>query len=86
MRYLDLLALTVEQRGWRCFTPYRLEDLRVSVPLLWIYGAGESGGVGIVVIARATAGDSWAYYEAHRGWSGYLAVWGGGRSVPVEAG
>ncbi|GLZ08990.1 hypothetical protein Acsp03_64560 [Actinomadura sp. NBRC 104412] len=41
------------------------------MPLLWIYGAGEAGQM--VVNVRATAGDSWAFYEAHRGWSGYLA-------------
>ncbi len=64
VRYLDLLALAVGVRGWRCVKLYGRE---FPAPLLWVYASGVAEDVGVVVRARAVGGE-WVYQDVQRGW------------------
>ncbi|MFI0481939.1 hypothetical protein [Actinomadura sp. 9N215] len=72
IRYLEALVVALEPEGWRFVRLYRIEEFPIPVPLLWVYVRH----VGIAVSVLAVPGGSWAYYEAHRGRAGYLAVCG----------
>jgi hypothetical protein len=62
VRYLDLLALSVRARGWRCVKLYGRE---FPAPLLWVYASGVAEDVGVVVRARAVGG-TWVYQDVQQ--------------------
>ncbi|WP_344894339.1 hypothetical protein [Actinomadura meridiana] len=83
MRYLDLLAVALQPKGYRSIRLYRPEEFPAPValpalwePLLWVYVPGPDEHVWTVVSARAISGGMWAYHEAARGRYGYLSPCG----------
>ncbi|TDB76910.1 hypothetical protein E1264_37920 [Actinomadura sp. KC216] len=74
VRYLDLLAVALEGRGWRCVKTYRPEVVPVRTPLLRVYGADRAATTFTVV---AVPGGGWAFHEAPRGRGGFLCQCGG---------
>ncbi|WP_243723190.1 hypothetical protein [Actinomadura sp. 7K507] len=76
IRYLDLLAVTVAAKGFRCVKLYQADELPTRPPLLWVFAFGPEHHVRIAVSVRATSGATWAYHEAGRGRRGYLAPCG----------
>lgn len=63
VRYLDLIALVLERRGWRC-----VKSCRAGTPLLRVYGAGAA----MTLCVLAVPGGGWAFHEASRGRGGFL--------------
>lgn len=76
IRYLDLLAVAVTARGYRCVRRYQADEFPVRLPLLWIFALGPRHHVRVAVGVHAVAGGAWAYHEAGRGRHGYLAPCG----------
>ncbi|GAA4235205.1 hypothetical protein GCM10022254_41950 [Actinomadura meridiana] len=64
VRQLDVLALAVQARGWRCVKLYGREFPR---PLLWVYASGVVEDVGVVVDVRASSGVAFAYHDVRTG-------------------
>lgn len=81
MRYLEVLALAVRARGWRCVKLYGREFPR---PLLWVYASGVAEDVGVVVSVRAVAGGMWAYHDVQRGRAGYLFPCGDAKAAAEQ--
>ena len=73
-RYLTLLAVALEPRGWRLVRLYRAQGF--PVPLLWVYASGPDDHVGLGVLALAVPGGAWGYHVAERGRRGYLSPCG----------
>ncbi|MFG2088036.1 hypothetical protein [Spirillospora sp. NPDC048824] len=73
VRYLDLLALALERRGWRCVKSYRSQVVPARTPLLLVSGAG----VAVSLCVLAAPGGGWAFHEAPRGRGGFLCFCGG---------
>ncbi|MFG2244026.1 hypothetical protein [Spirillospora sp. NPDC048823] len=73
VRYLDLLALALERRGWRCVKSYRPQAVPARTPLLLVSGAG----VAVSLCVLAVPGGGWAFHEAPRGRGGFLCFCGG---------
>lgn len=76
VRYLDLLAITLKPRGYRCIKLYRADEFPVSLPLLWVFAGGPDDHVGVAVGVQPVPGGTWGYYEAARGRYGYLSPCG----------
>ncbi|GGU97062.1 hypothetical protein GCM10010182_11480 [Actinomadura cremea] len=76
VRYLDLLAVALKPKGYRCIRLYRADELPVSLSLLWVCAYGPNDHVGVAVGVRAIRGGMWGYYEAARGRRGYLSPCG----------
>ncbi|TYK47098.1 hypothetical protein [Actinomadura decatromicini] len=81
VRNLELLAVALKPKGWRCVPLYEKEEFGFPVPLLWVYASGAADDIGAVVTARATPGGTWAYYEAGKGRAGYLSPCGDTKSA-----
>jgi hypothetical protein len=75
-RHLDLLAVALRAKGYRCLRLYRPDEFSVPLPLLWVFACGPEDHVGVVVGVRPAPGGFWGYYEAGRGRAGYLAPGG----------
>lgn len=75
-RRLDLLAVALRPKGYRCVRLYRPEEFPVPLPLLWVFACGPEEHAGMVVGVRSACGGTWGYYEAGRGRAGYLAPCG----------
>lgn len=73
---LDLLAVAVTAKGYRCVKLYRAAEFPARPPLLWVFAFGPEHHVGVVVWVRAVPGGAWGYYEAGRGRRGYLSPCG----------
>ncbi|QFG21108.1 hypothetical protein [Actinomadura sp. WMMB 499] len=84
MRYLNLLAVALEPRGWRLVRLYRPQEFPIPVPLLWIYASGAADDVGLVVNVLATPHRTWAYHEAARGRHGYLFPCGDAKAAAEQ--
>ncbi|XVQ08472.1 hypothetical protein ACQP1W_38840 [Spirillospora sp. CA-255316] len=67
VRYLDLLAVVLRRKGWRCVELYRRQEFPGTVPLLWVYARGVRDDVGVVVTVYAVPGGRWAYVDAGGG-------------------
>ncbi|WP_165964555.1 hypothetical protein [Actinomadura sp. KC216] len=76
MQNLELLAIALKPKGWRCVALYEKEEFGFPVPLLWVYASGAADDIGAVVAVRATPGGAWAYYEAGKGRAGFLSLCG----------
>lgn len=76
IRYLDLLAVAIESKGYRCIKLYRATEFPTRPPLLWVFAFGPEHHVRVAVNVRATPGGTWGYYEAGRGRRGYLSPCG----------
>ncbi|TDC81454.1 hypothetical protein [Actinomadura sp. 7K507] len=81
VRYLEVLALAVKARGWRCVKLYGREFPR---PLLWVYASGVAEDVGVVVCVRAVPGGVWAYHDVQRGRAGYLFPCGDAKAAAEQ--
>ncbi|RFS82084.1 hypothetical protein D0T12_27945 [Actinomadura spongiicola] len=79
VRYLDVLALAVRVRGWRCVKLYGREFPR---PLLWVYASGVADDVGIVVDVRVCARGLWGYYDVRK--AAYLCPCGDARAAAEQ--
>ncbi|MFG2085204.1 MULTISPECIES: hypothetical protein [unclassified Spirillospora] len=76
IRYLDLLAVAIASRGYRCVKLYQADEFPTRPPLLWVFAFGPDHHVRVAVSVRAVAGGTWAYHEAGRGGHGYLCPCG----------
>lgn len=85
VRYLDLLAVALQPKGYRVLRLYRPEEFPVSLPLLWVFASGPDDHVGVLVNVRAVPGRMWAYHEAQRGRFGYLAPCGDVKAAADQA-
>ncbi|TDD94353.1 hypothetical protein [Actinomadura rubrisoli] len=74
VRHLDVIALALEGRGWRCVKTYRPEVVPVRFPLLRVYGKGS---VVTTLSVLAVPGGRWGFHEAPRGRGGFLCHCGG---------
>ncbi|MFI0482581.1 hypothetical protein [Actinomadura sp. 9N215] len=81
LRHLDVLALAVKARGYRCVKLYAREFPR---PLLWVYASGVAEDVGVVVAARVYSGGIWAYHDVRRGTGGYLCPCGDAKAAAEQ--
>ncbi len=81
VRYLDVLALAVKARGWRCVKLYGREFPK---PMLWVYASGVAEDVGIVVGVWAVPGGFWAYHDVRKGRSGYLCPCGDAKAAAEQ--
>ncbi|MGP4024558.1 hypothetical protein [Actinomadura sp. 3N407] len=50
-KYLNLLAVALEPRGWRLVRLYRSQGF--PLPVLWVYASGPDDHVGLGVVALA---------------------------------
>ncbi|MEU8801288.1 hypothetical protein [Spirillospora sp. NPDC048819] len=73
-RFLSVLAVALEPRGWRLVRLYRAQGF--PLPLLWVYAGGPYNHVGLGVVVLAVSGRAWGYHDAERGRRGYLAPCG----------
>ncbi len=73
-RFLSLLAVALEPRGWRLVRLYRAQGF--PVPLLWVYASGPDDHVGLGVVVLAVPGGAWGYHVAEPGRRSYLAPCG----------
>lgn len=73
VRNLELLAVALKPKGWRCVELYEIDEYRFPAPLLWVYASGAAEDIGAVVTVRATPGGSWGYFEAGKRRGGFLA-------------
>jgi hypothetical protein len=73
-RYLNLLAVALEPRGWRLVRHYPPHGL--SAPLLWVHTGAPNDHAGLGVIVLAIQGGAWGYHDSQRGRRGYLAPCG----------
>ncbi|MFG2085002.1 MULTISPECIES: hypothetical protein [unclassified Spirillospora] len=76
IRYLDLLAVAVQAKGYKCVKLYQADDLPTRSPVLWVFAFSPADHVRVAVTARAVIGGAWAYHRAGRGRHGYLAPCG----------
>ncbi|MFI0479531.1 hypothetical protein [Actinomadura sp. 9N215] len=76
IRHLDLLAVTITPKGYRCIKVYQAEEFPTRPALLWVLAFSPDRYVRVPVTVRATPGKTWAYYEAGRGRRGYLCPCG----------
>ncbi|GAA4238331.1 hypothetical protein GCM10022254_53830 [Actinomadura meridiana] len=76
VKHLELLAVTLKPKRWRCVELYEKPEFGFPVPLLWVYASGTADDVGAVVTVRAAPGGAWAYFEAGKGRGGFLATCG----------
>ncbi|TDC60816.1 hypothetical protein E1200_29870 [Actinomadura sp. GC306] len=76
IRNLDLLAVAVQARSYRCIKLYQADELPARPPLLWVFAFSPDDHVRIAVSVRAIPGGGWAYYDAGRGRHGYLSPCG----------
>jgi hypothetical protein len=74
-RYLDLLAIAVQAKGYRCVKLYEATDLPARPHVLWVFAFGPDDHVRVAVTVCAVAGG-WGYHQAGRGRHGYLAPCG----------
>ncbi|WP_433228091.1 hypothetical protein [Actinomadura formosensis] len=81
VRNLELLALALKEKGWRCVELYEKQEYGFPVPLLWVYASGMAEDVGMVVTVRATPGGTWAYFEAGKGRAGFLSPCGDAKTA-----
>ncbi|MFI0485422.1 hypothetical protein [Actinomadura sp. 9N215] len=81
VRNLELLAVALKSKGWRCVALYEKEEFGFPVPLLWVYASGAADDVGAVVTVRASPGGTWAYFEAGKGRAGFLFPCGDAKSA-----
>ncbi|TDC73233.1 hypothetical protein E1285_44780 [Actinomadura sp. 7K507] len=70
---LELLAVALKPLGYRCVELHEKDEYGFPMPLLWVYARGRAEDVGAVVSVRATAGGTWAYFEAGKGRGWYLS-------------
>jgi len=78
-RFLSVLAVPLERRGWRLVRLYRAQGF--PVPLLWVYADGPDNHVGLGVVVLAVPGSAWGYHDAERGRHGYLAPCGDAKAA-----
>jgi hypothetical protein len=75
IRYLDLLVVALQVKGYRCVKLYQADELPSRPPVLWVFAFGPDDHVRVAVTVCAVAGG-WAYHQAGRGRHGYLAPCG----------
>jgi len=78
-RYLNLLAVALEPRGWRLIRLYRSQGF--PLPVLWVYASGPDDHVGLGVVVLAVSGGAWGYHAAERGRRGYPAPCGDAKAA-----
>ena len=81
MRNLDLLAVALKPKGWRCVPLYEKKEYGFPMPVLWVYASGVADDVGVVVTVRATPGGMWGYFEVGHGRGGFLSPCGNTRAA-----
>lgn len=81
VRNLELLAVALKPKGWRCVALYEKEEFGFPVPLLWVYACGAADDVGAVVTVRAMPGGAWGYFEVGKGRAGFLSPCGDVKSA-----
>lgn len=75
IRCLDLLAVAVRAKGYRCVKLYEAADLPTRPTVLWVFAFGLDDHV-CVAITVCAAGRGWGYHQAGRGRHGYFAPCG----------
>ena len=73
IRHLDLLAVALKPKGYRCIKLYRADEFPLPLSLLWIFACRPDDHAGVAVSVEAVPGGTWAFYEAARGRCGYLS-------------
>ncbi|MEU5990628.1 hypothetical protein ABZ806_16790 [Spirillospora sp. NPDC047418] len=73
IRNLDLLAVAVQTKSYRCIKLYQAAEVPSRPPLLWVFAFGPNDHVRLAVTVHATPGRGWAYYEAGRGRRSYIS-------------
>ncbi|MFD0902195.1 hypothetical protein [Actinomadura sediminis] len=84
VRHLDLLAVALKPKGYRCIKLYRADQFPVPLSLLWVFACGTDNAVGVAVGVRAIPGNAWGYYEATRGRHGYLSPCGDSKTAAEQ--
>ncbi|WP_433228765.1 hypothetical protein [Actinomadura formosensis] len=75
IRNLDLLAVAVQAKSYRCVKLYQADEFPTRPPVLWVLAFGPADYVRVAVNVQAVPGG-WAYYDAGRGRHGYLCPCG----------
>ncbi|MFB4305310.1 hypothetical protein [Actinomadura sp. GTD37] len=81
IRYLDLLAVAVQAKGYKAVKLYRAGDQPARPPVLWVFAFSPDDHVRMAVAVHAFTGGVWGYCEAGRGRRGYLAPCGDTKSA-----
>lgn len=76
IRYLDLLGVAVQAKGYKIVKLYQADDLPTHLPVLWVFAFSPTDHVRVAISVRAVAGGAWTYHQPGRGRHGYLAPCG----------